>query len=305
MGAPSNPHASAHTSGRPKVIYVMGAGRSGSTILGVALGNCDGVLFAGELDRWLARAGVPRPGGEERERFWAQVREHVDYPPALAGGRTTWLERSSSVFDVRRWRARRSMRADYRRVSDELYRAIAAAAGVTHVVDTSHYPMRARELQRLEGIELYLLLLVRDPQSVVASLGRSDVRERRFGPLTANAYLWLTHLLATLVFLRHPQRRRMLVRHEDLLASPHAVLAQILRRCEAPVSQPDLGALRTGVAFHGNRLLDSPVVALGAAPEAPARRSWLTALLQSPWALALRGLRPAVRRSGEHVGSVG
>ena len=29
----------------PKVLYVLGAGRSGSTILGVALGNFEGVFF--------------------------------------------------------------------------------------------------------------------------------------------------------------------------------------------------------------------------------------------------------------------
>ena len=39
---------------RPRVIYIMGAGRSGSTILGVSLGNCADLVYAGELDKWLA-----------------------------------------------------------------------------------------------------------------------------------------------------------------------------------------------------------------------------------------------------------
>ncbi len=278
---------------RPKVLYVMGAGRSGSTILGIALGNCEGVFFAGELDRWLARAGVPRDGAE-RERFWAGVREELDYPPGLAGGRTTWLERSSSRLDLRRWPARRRLRKDYRRVSQELYDAIARVAGATHIVDTSHYPMRARELQSLDGIELYLLFLVRDPQGVVASLARSDVPERSFGPLRANAYLWLTYLLSVLVFARHPADRRLLVRHEDFLASPEAVLGQILHHCDAPATPPDLSALRTGVPFHGNRLVKSEVIALDPRPAEHPRGSPLTAVLQRPWALVFSRLRPAV-----------
>jgi sulfotransferase family protein len=277
---------------RPKVVYVMGAGRSGSTILGVALGNCEGVFFAGELDRWLARQGVPREGAE-RERFWAQVREQVDYAPELEG-KTTWLERSSGLFDPRRWSARRRLRASYRRVSEELYRAIAHSTGATHIVDSSHYPLRARELQSLTGVELYLLLLVRAPQSIVASLGRTDVPERSFGTLAANAYLWLTYLLSLRVFARQPASRRLLVRHEDFLASPETVITQILRSCDSPAPVPDLTQLRTGVPFHGNRLIKAPLVSLGPAAGMPPRGSPLTTLLQSPWTLVFARLRPAV-----------
>jgi Sulfotransferase family len=274
---------------RPTILYVMGAGRSGSTILGVALGNCDGVFFAGELDRWLARAGRPRGDGAERERFWAQVRGHVSYPPELAG-RTTWLERSSSLLDPRRWRARRRLRSSYRRVSADLYGAVADVANASHVVDTSHYPMRARELQALGDIELHLLLLVRDPSSVVASLGRADVRERRFRPLRANAYLWLTNLLSLVVFLRHPAERRVLVRYEDLLAAPERVLADILARCHAHASPPDVTRLRTGAPFHGNRLVEAEVVSLERSAPRRARHASLTALAQSPWSLLFRRL---------------
>lgn len=44
---------------RPKVIYVMGAGRSGSTILGVVLGNCTNVFDAGEARRVATTVGDP------------------------------------------------------------------------------------------------------------------------------------------------------------------------------------------------------------------------------------------------------
>ncbi len=270
----------------------MGAGRSGSTILGVALGNCERVFFAGELDRWLARAGVPRDGSE-RERFWALVREKVDYAPELTG-KTTWLERSSTLLDPRRWPARRRLRKSYQRVSNELYGAIARVTGATHIVDTSHYPMRARELQSLAGIEMYLLFLVRDPQSIVASVSRSDVPERSFGVLHANAYLWLTYLLSVFVFARHPAHRRLFVRHEDFLARPEAVLEQILRECGAITTTPDLTSLRTGVPFHGNRLIKSEAVALSPASPARPRSSRLTAVLQWPWAFVFSRLRPAV-----------
>ncbi len=277
----------------------MGAGRSGSTILGVALGNCEGVFFAGELDKWFAREGKPRREDPALIAFWDEVLAQVGDVQDVFAGRTGWLERSSALFDPRKWRTRGRLRARYREVSEQLYVTLADLAPASRVVDTSHYPLRARELQALEGIDLHLLYLVRDPQSVVASLARRDVAERRFGAVAANAYLWLTNLLSLLVFLRQPRGRRLLVRHEDFVADPSGVLAQIL-----PLAvTPDLQQLRTGIGFHGNRLLGAEVVALHSRPAAAARRSLLTAVLQAPWRVVFARLTPttrAARTAGRH-----
>jgi hypothetical protein len=284
---------------RPKVIYVMGAGRSGSTILGVTLGNCEDVFFAGELDKWLGKAGHPPLAGDERERFWKEVREEIDAGDLL-GGRARRMERSSALLHPRNWAARRRMRQRYRRVAEELYSAVARIAGVTYVVDTSHYPLRAKELQHLDGVDMFLLFVVRDPHSVVASFGRDDVVERRFGVLTTNLYLWLTYLLSMWTFLRHPRDQRLFVRHEEFLADPPAVVGQILERAGAPASTPDLTRLRTGLPFQGNRLVRSEVVALEHGASKPQQVSLVTSLFQLPWSAMLSWLRPRTSTSPAH-----
>ena len=289
--------AGAPPDARPlKVLYIMGAGRSGSTILGVALGNCTGVFFAGELDRWLVRAGRPRRDGEQLEQLWSGILADMNVPDGLFGGISTCLERSSSLLDPRRWHRRRSLRVRYRQASDELYRAIAKATAANAIVDSSHYPLRARELRALPGIELHLIYLMRDPQHVVASLGRRDVPERTFGPLAANAYLWLTQALSTLVFSAHPRSRRIFVRYEDFLADPERVLREILGRCGLEGELPDLSTLQTGLPFHGNRLIESETVTLSQRPPGEVHRSRLTALAQLPWLLLSARLRPSAAR---------
>src|ERR1700683_3122094 len=119
---------------RPKVIYVMGAGRSGSTILGVTLGNCEQFFFAGELDKWLARSGVPQLEDAERIRFWSAVRDDVDGAEDLFGySAQRCLERSSALFRIREWPNRGRLRERYRRVSENVYRAVSGEAGATCV----------------------------------------------------------------------------------------------------------------------------------------------------------------------------
>lgn len=294
--------------GRTKVVYVMGSGHSGSTILGVTLGNCDGCFYAGELDNWLIRSGTPVLGGAERVEFWDLVRENVTCAGGLFGDRAKhYLERSLALFRVHQWPTRRRLRPRYRQVAQELYDAIAHVSGATHVVDSSHFPLRARELQSLGGVDMYLVFLIRDPQSVVHSfnlhVNRHDTMARLSRTLNTNADLWMTHLLSLLVFMRHPRKRRMLVRHEDFLAAPERVLGEILRRVDSEAEIPDLGSLKTGFPLFGNRLIKSDVIALKRRVARPRRRSHLTSALQLPWAALFSRMQSVrgVSEPGEHA----
>jgi hypothetical protein len=283
-----------------KVVYVMGAGHSGSSILGVVLGNCEDFFYAGEVEEWLAKGGSSRWGGEERTRFWETVRERVGEPPAeLRGGAASrYIERSSALLRLDAWPTRRRMLGSYRRLQGELFQAIAQTSGATHIVDTSHFPLRARELAKLEGIELHLVFLVRDPQRVVAShlhgISPHEVPERRARILTTNAGLSLTLLASVLVFLRHPRERRTFVRHEQLLADPEGVLRALLERLGSNAPLPDLNALDVGLPIEGNRMLRGGTIALERSQPRVRRSSPLTTMLQSPWKFILARLRPAV-----------
>ncbi len=280
---------------KPKVIYVMGAHRSGSTVLGVTLGNCDGVFFAGELHSWLTRRGIASFGGAQGVQLWQAIADEVPGADELFGHETQlYLDRSSVIYRIHKWPARRHLRAPYRRIYEDLYRAIARQTRSSHIVDTSHYPLRAIELQALTGIDLYLLFLVRDPQGVVDSFDARHTDSPSKSAFTTNAQLWVTHLLSLLAFLRHPPERRMFVRHEDFLADPEGVLAQILQRTGSSSAIPDLTALSTGSPLQGNRFLKrSDAIALKG-PGSPQRSSLLTKVLQFPFKLVFSRLQPAV-----------
>ncbi len=287
---------------KPKVIYLMGTGRSGSTILSIALGNCADVFYAGELNLWLGREGKSPLPGPERAQFWAAVRREV--VADLPGSRARRLEKSTDLLRFWDWPAQRRMRTRYRRIAADLYRAIASASGATHIVDSSHFPRRARQLQSLDGIDLYLLFLTRNPRDIVASFSEDEGAFQQFKTLNTNIYMWLTYLLSLVVFLRQPRERRLLVRYEEFIADPQRVLGEILEHAGSHAGIPDLAALKTGVAFYGNRgILKSDVVALKKPP--PRRRgSRITVILQLPWTALLSRLRPAVGASeGAGTGS--
>jgi hypothetical protein len=282
---------------------VMGSGRCGSTILGVTLGNCEDMFFVGELDRWLPTNGTPVLGGIERTRFWNKVRAEVEVEPNVLGhGARDSLERGMGPLRVHRWPGRRRLRRRYRATTEEIYRAIARIAGVTHIVESSHFPLRARELKGIEGIDVYLLFLVRHPQSVLASftrtVSRNDLAGRNRRILRTNADLWLTHLQSIFVFLRQPADRRLFMHYEDFTADPQSVLRQILEMSGSTAAIPDLTRLETGLPMGGNRLLRSEVVSLKPETPKPAKVEHLTALLQMPLTAMMSRLRPVAKISG-------
>jgi glycosyltransferase involved in cell wall biosynthesis len=284
------------------VIYVMGAGRSGSTILGVALGNCENTFYAGELEAWLRRSGIPNFSGASRTRFWDAVRKEVDGEDLYGDTAWRYLEYSLALLRPSGWLKGRRLRPRYRQVASSLYRTLAARAEATHIVDTSHYPLRARELMHVGDIDLYLIYLVRNPRDVAASFGRRDVTNRHKSFLATNAYLFLTQLLSTYVFLRHRADRRLFIRYEDLIERPEATVAHILNWAGQPAPPPRLRSLQTGMPFQGNRLLQADSITLN--PQTSGVRAdgvlvRLTAMLQSLWSPILSRLGPRTSGSAD------
>ena len=288
---------------RPKIVYLMGSGHSGSTILGVTLGNCDGFFFAGEMDNWLVRKGASVLGGSERTRFWNEVREGVDGAETMFGADAQrHLERSSAILRPGKAAFRDALRERWGPVTESVYRSIARTAGASHIVDSAHFPLRARELKGLAGIDVYVIFLVRDPQQVVHSfvkhVNRHAQAERAWLTLVTNADMSLTYLLSTLVFLGHPRERRALLRHEDFLEDPEGILRAIFALSGSAAEVPDLDNLDTGFPMQGNRLIKSEMVSFRGKPGRPPRHSRLTAVLQRPWQLVFSLLRPRMTPRG-------
>jgi hypothetical protein len=277
----------------------MGAGHSGSTILGVTLGNCADFFYAGEIEEWLPSSGAPSWADRERAGFWGEIAARVDGSGLYGSIATRCIERSSALLRVDRWATRRRLLPRYRQVSEELLQAIAQTAGAEYVVDTSHFPLRARELGKLAGLEVYILFLVRDPHGVVDSnlreLKPHEVAERRLRTFVLNMNLWFTLLVSIAVFVRHPRNRRLFVRHEAFVEDPEGVLGEILRGVGSDAALPDLGALRIGAPIQGNRLIHTETIALKRRAAHSEHRSPLTTLLALPWAPVLDAMRPAAR----------
>jgi len=238
-----------------KVIYITGYGRSGSTLLDIALGSHPQIFGAGELTA-LARHVW---GNGEYCACGARVRECAFWRPIVERWLGETADQEQALLDIadrqRRleglmsWRRRVGKRivpwrAGHLEQIGALYGGIAEQLGVDDaiIVDSSKLPGRGFVLARAPDVELYVVHLVRDARGVAWSLSKPHRRSIEEGvqhdlrpkPAAYVALRWsIVNLAAELLRFCVPRERGMRLRYEDFVADPAAALKHIANMCGA------------------------------------------------------------------------
>jgi hypothetical protein len=212
-----------------RVLYVMGHGWSGSTILGNLLGELDGFFHAGELRRLWGEAlpsGAPCGCGEPVKTcpVWSKVLAHpsmADLDPAIVDRwhvRATPVRRTLGLLRLRTGPTGRPDLDRYLQAAGRLYRAIAEVTGARVIVDTSKRSGDAAALLLMPEIETSFVHLVRDSRAVAYSWARR--REAGHGPVATSRDWMAFNLLDEAIRRRAGQGRSLRLRYEDLVADP-------------------------------------------------------------------------------------
>lgn len=233
------------------VLYVMGYGRSGSTIIGNTLGEIPGFVHLGELrSLWslgmLGRRVCGCGDPIKNCRFWNQVltaafgspenwpapSEVLDWQREAVRLRTT-----PGLLKLRQGTPSGSPALEsFSDIAGRVYRAAATTSHSKVLVDTSKHIPDAALLHLLPGLRPYFVHLVRDPRAVAFSWkremaspgeGRASQMPRHGAFVSARGWVF-SNLGAELVRRRSDPNRSMLVRYEDFAASPRRTIDRIL-----------------------------------------------------------------------------
>jgi GalNAc-alpha-(1->4)-GalNAc-alpha-(1->3)-diNAcBac-PP-undecaprenol alpha-1,4-N-acetyl-D-galactosaminyltransferase len=257
-----------------KVIYIMGSGRSGSTVLDMALGSMPGIVSTGELANLYVKTDFEREYCSCGDllascRFWSQVlseqRKHPDFSQDRYASLQQRYERLRSIPRLRSpWVDKDPDFQWYLRTAALIFRTARDAAGGAALVDSSKSPARALALSYSADIELIPVHLVVDPRSVVWSLQREWKADAKAGiqhpmkPVSAVAATagWLaTNWASERAKRRLP--KAMFLRYEDFAAEPGATVERILSIAAVASSKEQLPAEIRPSQLHllaGNRV---------------------------------------------------
>ena len=231
-----------------EVLFIVGRGRSGSTLLDLMLGQIEGFFSIGELRyiwerglEWNELCGCGRPFNECR--FWSSVLEEAfEQHKKIDVSRMKDLQWAvdrilyiPKMLHLWRDTEYQDNLAEYTQVLGRLYRAIGKISQSHVIVDSSKIPSYGFILSAMPGIEMHVVHLVRDSRAVAYSWQRRKIRpgvhwKREYMPqhsLLHSSWGWnLWNVLGHL--LGYVNGRYTLVRYEDLVNCPQETLSRIL-----------------------------------------------------------------------------
>lgn len=256
------------------VLYLAGWGRSGTTFLSSILGSLPGYVAVGELRSiwtvWMLD-NLCGCGAPVREcELWAPVLDDAlgiaDEDAVLrAQSLQGRCDHTRYLGVLKRGDPPDELGADlaaYRALLSRLYRAVATRAQAQVVVDSSKLPAYAAILEGVDGLDVKLAQVVRDPRANAFSWRREKVHEGfRDGrmmpryPAWKSAVMWDT---LNRVLERHwsgtPGYR--LVRYEDFVADPvgtvQALMALAGVEADSPFDEEGTVLLAPQHQIHGN-----------------------------------------------------
>jgi hypothetical protein len=242
-----------------KVLYLAGAGRSGSTLVARLFGELDGYVHIGEASRYLFH-----------QRMFSRIRvcgcgEDVDVCPF-------WRRHVATIDPALRRAATEAVRVRYLALPEPLrrrrlgaprhdalcnemasiLRRVAQDAGARVLVDGSKNPANGFLLAAAPGIDLHVLHLVRHPGGVVASWSRPKGYLRHYSAPRVVSWWLAMNLFAERLGRRAVSYDR--VRYEDAVADPAALLRRMTARLgvgEPTPEAPDLSFLTGDRARFG------------------------------------------------------
>jgi hypothetical protein len=274
------------------VIYLLGAGRSGSTAMDVVLGHHPDVIGVGELAN-LQRSGWERGTycacGERGYAcpFWREVREDWETRTGTTAADYIRLQREIEDLGPRQLLnlcrdefSRTPLLQEYLDQTRLVYESVSRVSGKRVIVDSSKMPVRAALLRKITSLDLRIVHLVRDCRAFVWARKKAIAQDLKAGvsreaqPRSvwySTAFWILINMACRSVVQSHPEKSAR-VRYEDFAVRPEATLAAISR-----VTGVDFGKLAQSVAagaaipighpIAGNRLRMSGSVRLKADDE--------------------------------------
>jgi hypothetical protein len=192
----------------------MGAGRSGSTILDILLGNGEDILSCGELNRYISRQGKPsawfRIENSPTAIFWKKIGTKLrdKFPDGIEFSQLKKLSRKYEYhsgifnlgFDKKEW-------SRYSHFISSLYETIFENISQSTIVDSSKYSYRALKVAEILPYEIGFIYLKRDPRGVVESFAKGILIPKPW--LSANLYYLLNNLLCQFAVYRLKRKHKV------------------------------------------------------------------------------------------------
>jgi hypothetical protein len=264
----------------PLILYIMGFGRGGSTILEILLANNPGVFGSGELthifsDAVLRNVACSCGAASSDCTIWSKVWKRLNWTEETARTNVRLLRRvehHARFHLVAAGLVDRATLDSYARINGDLFQAISEVTGAEVVIDSSKYAGRALALHRAFPDRVQVICLTRSPRALMHSFEKPQ-HDEQLQKSALGACLYYTYVLSCLrIAVKQLGTHALGVCYEDLASNQERIIRRIGEWWGRDVSQTlaklrmremfDVGHIVTGnrLRYHGRVQFDPAVV---------------------------------------------
>ena len=250
---------------KKKVIYILGTGRSGTTVIDIVVGNNDDIFSCGELVRYSELKAEPHgfPPDSENYIFWKNIEQKLFDRLPSSHDELFRISRKlefhpSFFFNLFKLTSRKNKQL-YKKYINTFFDILFESIEQNIVVDSSKYAGRGLGLLRALKYDLFIIYVVRDPVRVINAFAKTDVEQMPKKYWVANIYYFLINFICRIVTMMAKKPRVYPLKYENFLSNPAKELENIqeafgidLSRSIQTVSEN--GDFEVGHLFEGNRI---------------------------------------------------
>lgn len=219
------------------LIYLLGAGRSGTTLLATLLNNHSQIETLGEMHQLyeFIEEGKKCSCGENLKtcKEWSFSKAFLENNISEYRNISEKKEAHQNIF---RLLLKNTEDKQYLKIQEEIFKHIQQERQSKWYVDSSKYIARFLLLKKSQKLNIKGVYIVRDPRGVVHSFQKKVQTSK--APLSALLYYNTINFFGEWVYRKHQDI--MKVRYEDLVENPAQTLAKIYRHVFEEEIQPEV-----------------------------------------------------------------
>ena len=250
---------------KKKVIYILGTGRSGTTVIDIVVGNNDDIFSCGELVRYSELKAEPHgfPPDSKNYIFWKNIEQKLFDRLSTSHDELFRISRKlefhpAFFFNLFKLTSRKNKQL-YQEYINTFFDILFDSIEQNIVVDSSKYAGRGLGLLRALKYDMFIIYVVRDPVSVVNAFAKTGVEQMPKNYWVANIYYFLINFICRIVTMMAKKSRVYTLKYENFLSNPAKELENIQEAFGIDLSRSiqisgENGDFEVGLLFEGNRI---------------------------------------------------
>jgi len=207
-----------------KIIYLMGAGRSGTTILASLLGANKNITTVGEMHQYLEHIIDAKTCscGETLDKceFWGKI--HKNYIGKDFSIINSKLEKVESHSRIPISLCKKNK--EYIEFQETLFKQIYKEYPSKYYLDSSKFIGKALQLLKSDIFDVKIIYMIRDVRGVINSFSKKVQTHKK--PISTIIYYSFINLTAQIVKWIFP-KRIIKIKYEDFVSQPEKTIALI------------------------------------------------------------------------------